>query len=325
LAAIDDARRKGLTEARACETLVIEPSRVQRWRRWQVEGRSLADEAPGWAPGEAPHALLPEEREAVAALGREERYAELSAESVAAKATDEGRIAVSASVVRQIWKEEGLVEARQRRPRPKQERPEVRPTGPRQVWSWDLTYLKVGPFVVYLVAILDVWSRKVVGWNLDWTCTVEMVKRAWDEALASEGLLAVGGVRPMPVSLSDHGTQMTAKSMRQFFRDLGIGQLFARYQTPQDNAWIESWFSQLKERWLRLKDAASFDDLRTLLRDFVEFYNQVRPHGSVGYVTPAQKHSGEAETILARRKERRAEARRHRMETRRKVALDPAA
>jgi len=72
----------------------------------------------------------------------------------------------------------------------------------------------------------------------------------------------------LPIALSDHGVQMARKTAKQFFKDLGIKQLFARYQTPQDNAWIESWFRILKYDWLRYKDYVSFDQIKGTIRQF---------------------------------------------------------
>ncbi len=72
------------------------------------------------------------------------------------------------------------------------------------------------------------------------------MKKAWDKALVNENLIGMSGAPKLPIALSDHGVQMAKKTAKQFFKDLGIKQLFARYQTPQDNAWIESWFRILK-------------------------------------------------------------------------------
>ena len=174
-----------------------------------------------------------------------------------------------------------------------------------QIWSWDLTYIALGPIFVYLFAIIDVFSRKIVGLHLSLNARVDSMKKAWDQALANEGLIGITGAPKMPAALSDHGLQMAKKSAREFFRDLGIKQLFARYQTPTDNAWIESWFRILKYDWLRFKDYMSFNDLGEMIRQFVIVYNTQRYHGRIGYVTPEQKHSGQAEEILKARTERK--------------------
>ncbi len=90
---------------------------------------------------------------------------------------------------------------------------------------------------------------------------------------------------------------MAKKSAKQLFKDLGIKQLFARYQTPIDNAWIETWFRILKWDWLRFKDYVGFDQLKEFIKEFVTFYNTQRYHGAIGYVTQEQKHSMETSPV----------------------------
>ncbi len=90
--------------------------------------------------------------------------------------------------------------------------------------------------------MIDVYSRKIVGWHLSMRATVWAMKVAWDKALVGEGLLNRWGSPCFPLALSDHGVQMAKETAKEFFRDLGIKQLFARYQIPEDNSWIESWF-----------------------------------------------------------------------------------
>ena len=149
------------------------------------------------------------------------------------------------------------------------------------------------------------------------------MKKAWDHALANEGLIGVTEAPQMPTALSDHGVQMAKKSAKQFFKDLGIRQLFARYKTPTDNAWIESWFRILKYDWLRYKDYVSFEQLKDIIRQFVITYNTQRYHGAIGYVTPEQKHSGQAEKILKARAQRKHLARLHRLKTNRQQVSQP--
>jgi putative transposase len=257
------------------------------------------------------------EKEDIIRLAKDETYLDLSHRQLAVVASETGRLEASASSFYRVMKQQQLMEERHRKPRTPQEKPEVTPTRPNEIWSWDLTYLALGPIFVYLFAIIDVFSRKIVGWHLGFNATVESMKHAWDTALSNEGLIGVTGAPEMPTALSDHGVQMAKKSARQFFRDLGIKQLFARYQTPQDNAWIESWFRILKYDWLRYKDYVSFDHLKTIIRQFVDVYNTQRYHSAIGYVTPEQKHSGQAEEILKARSERKRLARLHRLKVNR--------
>lgn len=262
--------------------------------------------------------MLPEEEEDIIRLAKDERYTDLSHRQLSVVASETEQVEASASSFYRVMKEEKLMEKRQRKPKTPPMKPEVKPTGPNQVWSWDLTYIALGPIFVYLFAIIDAFSRKIVGWHLGFNAGVESMKKAWDSALANEGLIGVIGSPQMPTALSDHGVQMAKKSAKQFFKDLGIKQLFARYKTPTDNAWIESWFRILKYDWLRYKDYVSFDQLKTIIHQFVIVYNTQRYHGATGYVTPEQKHSGQAEEILKARSERRRLACLHRLKVNRK-------
>ncbi len=291
--------------------------RYQRWLRLYRQTSRYGGGKPG--PKKAPHRLLPEEREDIIKLAKNDTYADLSHRQLAVVASETGQVEASASSFYRVMKQEQLMEERQRKPKTPQKKPEVKPNGPNQVWSWDLTYIALGPIFVYLFAVIDVFSRKIVGWHLGFNARVESMKKAWDNALVNEGLLDVIDAPKMPTALSDHGVQMAKKSAKQFFKDLGVKQLFSRYKTPTDNAWIESWFRILKYDWLRYKDYVSFDELKTILRQFVILYNTQRYHGAIGYVTPEQKHSGQAEEILKDRAERKRRARLHRL----KISRNP--
>lgn len=268
-------------------------------------------------PRRAPHKLVAKERQDIMKLAEDDTYCDLSHRQLSVAASEMGQVEASASSFYRVMKEEKLMDKRQRRPRTPQKKPEVKPTGPNQIWSWDLTYIALGPIFVYLFAIIDVFSRKIVGWHLGFNARVESMKKAWDNALANEGLIDVAGAPQMPTALSDHGVQMAKKSAKQFFKELGIKQLFARYKTPTDNAWIESWFRILKHDWLKYKDYVSFDQLKAIIKEFVLVYNTQRYHGGIGYVTPEQKHSGRAEEILRTRSKRKRLARLHRLKVNR--------
>jgi transposase InsO family protein len=170
------------------------------------------------------------------------------------------------------------------------------------------------------VAILDVYSRKIVGWHVCLKATVEQVKQAWDLALSNEGLLeATAGPLGLD-ALSDHGSQMTAHSMAEFFRTLGIDHLFARCQTPTDHAWIETWFRILTYDWLRFQDALTCHELEEIIATFIEYDHHHRYHGAIGCVTPQQKHTGQDQQILQARRERQEAARQQRLAVHRQQA-----
>jgi transposase InsO family protein len=171
-----EARYYGWLQGKTADTLTSE---------------ELEDDKPG--PVEAPHRLSPGERQAIREISLKEEYADLSHRQLSVVASEKGIVEISPSTLYRQMKEEGLIHKREVRPRPKQEKPEVKPTRPNEAWAWDLTYLPLGTVFVYLVAIIDIYSRKIVGWHLSFSCTVESVKEAWDKALSAEGLLWIEG------------------------------------------------------------------------------------------------------------------------------------
>jgi len=307
-----------LSAACCCRAARLDYRRYQRWqRRLRATGR-YGGEKPG--PQRAPHALLESEKQAVIALYGDERFTDMSIRQVAVAASEQGIVETSPASVQRIWAKLDAAKRRKAINREKAGKPEVKAERPNQTWSWDITYLRLGFFYVYLFAIIDVYSRKIVGWHLSFDATVASMKYAWDNALVNERLVG-NDCPPLPEALSDRGVQMKCKSARKFFHDLGISQLFSRCHTPTDNAWIESWFNTFKNSWLKYKDYESFSSLQALIAEFVEFYNRRRAHGSIGMVTPEQMHNGEAAGILAQRQARRQAARAQRLLFNRKALL----
>lgn len=301
-----------ITEKVCCEAIELCPERYQRWIQLYKETGRYGDGKPG--PKVAPHTLLEEEKQKILEMAKNEEYADLSHRQLAVVASEEGIVEASASSFYREMKASGLQNSTKKREvKNKQNKPDVKPNKPNEVWSWDLTYIPIGSIFVYLFAIIDVYSRKIVGWHLSLNATVESMKKAWDNALNKEGLIGITESPSFPIALSDHGVQMAKKTAKQFFKDLGIGQLFARYQTPEDNAWIESWFRILKYDWLQYKDYVRFEELKTILGAFIDYYNNERYHGSIGYVTPSQMHNGEADKVIEERRCRKEHSRLRRL------------
>lgn len=313
LAIQEKAGQNKVVEKVLLKAIELCTERYSRWiQRYKETGRYVEGK-PG--PRDAPHALLKEEKQKIIEMAGKEEYVDLSHRQLAVVAGEKGIVDASASSFYREMKASGLQNSTKKREvKNKQNKPEVNPNKPNEIWNWDLTYIALGPIFVYLFAIIDIYSKKMVGWHLSFHSTIQSMKTAWDKALMNEGLISVVGAPQMPQALSDHGVQMAKKTAKQFFRDLGISQLFARYQTPKDNAWIESWFRILKHDWLKYKDYVTFDELEVMLGTFIEYYNNQRYHGSIEYVTPSQKHNGEADRVLAEREVRKDKARQKRLE-----------
>ena len=308
---IVECKSKGVKRSRTCELLQIEQRRVRHW----FFRSTLADTKPG--PVHAPHALMPEERTAIVALAKDERYVDDSHRVLTAKCVDSGSLAVSASTVYRVMRSEGLTTDRSGRSHRngnsrKPDRPEL--TGPCQRWCWDISYLRtlVSGIFLYLYVLLDEYSRKVVAFRISWSLANAEGKELVDEGVEKECLTSEQVA--LLTLFNDRGTQMKAKPFKRFLEDLGISQKFARPRTPNDNPFVESLFSTTKGA--PEYPGAFTDDVEAIMyfTAYFDFYNNVRRHGKIGYVTPAQRHCGEDKAILALRRDRLIKARKIRLQ-----------
>jgi transposase InsO family protein len=300
LVILKTAVSNGITQKRVCELLVISERRVQRW---QTRDGNLSDCKPG--PEKAPHALLPEEKAAVLKFAKEDEYADDSHRVLAAKAADKGLFYVSPSTVYNIMRAHSLTTDRTGRVcragnRTAPVRHEI--DGPNQRWCWDITYLQTPSRSVnyFLFALLDEYSRKIVSWRFSLDMKHENAMVLLQAGLKNEGLDDIDV--KLPDLINDRGSQMKARDFMKLCENLGINQQFARPRTPNDNPFIESFFSILKgyHRYPGLfeNDICAI----TYITEFMSFYNNSRYHGEIGFVTPEQMHTGKDKKIINKRR-----------------------
>lgn len=302
IGAVTDAKEAGFPITRACEVLMLQPRRFHRWLKGRdprnLTAGDVSDEPP--VPKMTPHQITADERAAIIAAARDETNSDKAHRKLAHHLSRTAKAFVSESTVLRVLRSAALVCRFTRRVgRPKSTKPETTVEAPNEIWAWDISYCRVGDSFWYLIAIIDMFSRKIVGHAVRPSATADDVKDVFDKALANEGLLTTDA--KMPKSLSDRGPQMRSKTIRRFFYDLGITQIFARPRTPADNATIESFFATIKGERLY---HGTYSDPIELISDsdaFVAYYNEDRLHMGIGFVTPAEKHDGRAEGIIAAR------------------------
>lgn len=152
---------------------------------------------------------------------------------------------------------------------------------PNAVWVADITFVPTHRGWLYLAALLDLHSRRIVGWA--------MGERA-DQALASEALAMALGRRRLAkgaIHHSDQGSQYTSKAYQQQLQQAGLTPSMSRKGMPYDNAAMESFFSSLKQELTHHQPFATREDARTEIFRYIEgFYNRQRLHSSLGYRSP---------------------------------------
>ena len=149
---------------------------------------------------------------------------------------------------------------------------------PNQVWSIDITYIKLNRSHMYLTAIIDWYSRKIVGWNLSDTLGLQPVLETIRNAVDRFGIPAIIN--------SDQGSQFTSNEYKQLLKDLHIRQSMDGKSRWADNIMIERWFRSLKTELIYINEFCSPRELRQSIRSYIDAYNSLRPHEALDYATP---------------------------------------
>ncbi len=306
LALLADAVAAGARLTVACELLGLTVRTVERWKAAPESDDRRA--GPKTAPT---HALTPEERATIVAIATSTKYRNLSIRQVVPLLADEGRYVASESSFYRVLHEANLMAHRSpARPSAHRKPQALVATGPRQVWSWDITYLRAARrgtfFMLYLV--LDVWSRKIVGWKVHEEESAELSSKLIAEACAAERV-ARGAL-----SLhSDNGGPMKGATMLATLQRLGIAASFSRPSVSDDNAICEAIFRTLKYRpGYPRKPFASLEEARAWVETFVAWYNDEHLHSAIKYVTPSDRHERRDVAILAARDALYAKSKRNR-------------
>jgi len=154
---------------------------------------------------------------------------------------------------------------------------------PNKKWVTDITYIPTKQGWLYLAVILDLYSRMVVGWSMSGNCDEKLVEHALEQALMRR--------RPNTGLLhhSDRGSQYTAQAYRAYLQRYGIQQSMSRKGNCWDNAAMESFFGTLKDECVGETFYSSHEEARSALCTYIEaYYNRVRRHSTLGYVSPLQ-------------------------------------
>lgn len=284
-----DERDDALTVAEACES--VELPRASYYR-------SKSPPEVITRP-QSPRRLTDIERQHVLETLNSERFCDQSVRQVWAQLLDESQYLCSVRTMYRILEENQAVRERRHQLRhPEYQRPELLASGPNQLWSWDITKLK-GPHkwnYFHLYVILDVYSRKVVGWLLanreSSTLAVELIRQSCHR----EGI-----VREQLTVHADRGSSMRSKSVAFLLADLGVTKTHSRPYTSTDNPYSEAQFRTLKYQPNFPGKFGSLQDARTFLQGFFAWYNHEHRHSGIGLVTPAQRHSGDDKTVYSRR------------------------
>ena len=216
---------------------------------------------------------------------------------------DEGAYIASESSFSRVLRAHGQMRHRGRSKTPQRKWPPSThvATGPRQLWSWDLTFLAsqvVGQWF-YLYLILDVYSRKIVGFEVHENDSSDHAVDLLRRTALAEGIHALPN---KPVLHGDNGATMKATTVLAMIHWLGLKASYSRPRVSDDNAFVEALFRTAKYRTQYPAGGfATLQDAREWARRFVTWYNHDHRHSGIRYVSPAERHDGQDHNILARR------------------------
>ena len=154
---------------------------------------------------------------------------------------------------------------------------------PNKKWLTDITYVGTSEGWLYLAAVLDVFSRKVVGWAMSDKIDTTLVKSALNMAVSHRS------PEPGLIHHSDRGVQYASGSYQQILKDLDIICSMSRKGNCWDNAMMESFFGSVKTECVYLKNYTTREQAKQDLFKYIEiFYNRKRRHASLGYISPEE-------------------------------------
>jgi putative transposase len=300
---IREAVGHGARRHKAAELLGLSLRALERWEH-QGGGEDLRA-----GPLQPPtNQLSAAERARVLAVANQPEHRDLSPKQIVPRLADQGVYVASESTFYRVLREADQLHHRQpsRAPSP---RPQAHvATGPLQVWSWDITYLPsaVRGRFYYLYLIEDVWSRKIMGWTVAETEAMDTAAELLRQICAD---LAID---PRGIVLhSDNGGPMKGATMLATLQRLGIIASFSRPRVSDDNPYSEALFRTLKYRpEYPRQPFASLEAAHFWVTGFVTWYNHEHLHSAIGFVTPADRHTGRDVLLLDRRQQVYEKARR---------------
>lgn len=296
---VSTAVASGARQDKACEVIGFSTRTLQRWR---IDGVIGADKRSTALRPEPGNKLSQAERQAVIDVCNSEEFASLPPSQIVPILADRGEYIASESSFYRVLHSENMLHHRGKaKPRNIHKKPTSYTAKKKnEVWSWDISYMPTAVIGqhYYLYMIEDIYSRKVVGWEVHYNETGEQAAALLERSVWAEKCL-----KKDLVLHSDNGAPMKSLTMRAKMYDLGVVTSRSRPRVSNDNPYSESLFRTVKyhPRWPS-EGFKSLDKARKWVKEFVYWYNNEHRHSRIKFVTPSQRHDGLDVEILAKRK-----------------------
>lgn len=297
---INEAMASGARKHKACEVACISIRTLQRW----CSGDGIVEDLRPSAIRPVPmNKLSDEERRAIIDICSVEEFASSPPSQIVPLLADRGEYLASESTFYRVLKADGLLVHRGRdKPKGSLKKPTSYTANvPNEVWSWDISYMtsQVRGQFFYLYMIEDIYSRKIVGWEVNDVESGDLAAELLQRTVLTEMYLGKNLVLH-----SDNGSPMKCLTMQRKMYDLGVLASRSRPGVSNDNPYIESLFRTVKycPRWPS-EGFKTLELARQWVQEFVQWYNHEHRHSRINFVTPDQRHQGDDKEILAKRHE----------------------
>jgi len=298
VALINEAVTAGARRSIACPELQVSERTLRRWTRG---GQVHADQRPLVPRPEPANTLSLGARAAVLDVCNSTEFAGLPPSRIVPKPADQGRYLASESSFYRILRADGQQHHRGRAKPPVRRKPPTsyKASAPCEVWTRDITRMPgpVAGMFFYLYLIVDIFSRKIVGWEVHERESAELASNLIRQAVMAEGCIA----RPLVLHV-DNGSPMKGATMKVTMERLGITASYSRPRVSNDNPFSEALFRTCKYRpnW-PTKGFATKADAQTWVKSFTSWYNDDHLHSAIRFVTPNERHAGHDLGTLASR------------------------
>jgi transposase InsO family protein len=272
---------------------------TSKWHSWK-QRYGKANEHNAWIPRD--HGLEEAEKQAILAFHEQhplEGYRRLTFRML-----DADVVACSPASAYRVLKAAGVLERHNAKPSLKGTG-FVQPLRPHEHWHVAVAYLNIAGTFYYLCSLLDGYSRALVPWEIRTTRTEADV-----QTIIQRARELFPGVTPR--ILSDNGPQFIARDFKEFIRVCGRTHVKTSPYYPQSNGKVERWHRTLKGDCIRTETPLSLEDARRIVERYVGYYNTVRLHSALGYITPQDKLPGREKAIFAERDRKLEQARERR-------------
>ena len=291
---LEQAKKEGSSIDNACATLGVS---VRTFERWRKDPSGDHRKGPLTVPANKLNDL---ERQQVVNACNSSEYKDKSCSQIVPSLADKGIYIASESSFYRILNQAKLNNHRGRSKPASRVRPrEIIATGPNQVWSWDITFLKtdIEGIFLYLYLVMDIYSRKIVGFEVHEAQTSDLAANMIEKICRMENI-----TRNQITLHSDNGKPMKGATMLARLQLLGVMPSFSRPSVSDDNPYSESLFKTVK--YCPMYPSKPFESIEVAIiwvRNFISWYNEEHLHSSIRFVTPSSRHKCEDQNILKNR------------------------